>query len=382
MKTVKLLSAFLAVVLLSASFTGCGNANYKKYDSTGERYDCYLPDYIDVCNYNGIKVPNIAYEVTDEILQRKLDRDRSVFSPDETDPERATRYGDICDIVTECYMDGEILDLYTFPLDYRDQGHSIVLGCHELEVPEIDEAIMGMHVGDTKTITFNFPDPYYRNLEMSGKEATMTITLNHYYGVEMEPETDEFFTEHFGYTVEQYKAYCTHNLETQYRGYIEDYKSDWVWNYIFENTEVKEWPEEYNTLYDNLLNGYRATAEEKNTNLVGYVTETLKYESLDDFYEYLTEYTQDLCKREMILYYIARCENLNYTDEYYENEIMTYAKDFQIDNFEDAESFVDYQYGLKNFKERVRLNYIYEWLGENAVVVEDVTTYVNDLPKK
>ena len=381
MKTLKILSALLAVILTCGALAGCGNAKYKKYDSTGERYDCYLPDYIDVCDYNNIKVPNITYTVTDEILQRKLDRDRSIYSPDETDPDRGARYGDICDIVTECYMDGEILNSYTFPLDYRDQGHSIILGCIELDVPDIDDAIYGMKVGETKTFKFNFPDPYYRDLKKSGKEAEITLTLNHLYGVEMEPETDEFFLEHYGYTIEQYKAYSAHNLETEYNGFIATYKSDWVWEYIFANTEVKEWPEEYDNLYNELLDENRNVAKSKNKNLVQYVTENLGYEDLDAFYEYLTGYAQDLCKREMILYYIARCENLNYTEEYYQNEVLTYVKNFEIDNLDDGESFIDYQYGLDAFKERVRLNYIYDWLGDNAIVVEDITTYVNDLPK-
>ena len=83
----------------------------------------------------------------------------------------------------------------------------------------------------------------------------------------------------------------------------------------------------------------------------------------------------------MILYYIARSENLNYTQEYYEQEILEYAEGFEIKELEEAESFVDYMYGLDAFKERIRLNYVYEWLGNNATVREDITTYVNDLNK-
>ena len=112
-----------------------------------------------------------------------------------------------------------------------------------------------------------------------------------------------------------------------------------------------------------------------------YVTETLKYEDLDAFYEFLESHVKDTCKREMILYYIARCENLNYTQEYYEQEVLDYAADFEIKELDQAESFVDYMYGLKNFQERVRLNYVYDWLGDNAKVREDVTTFVNNLNK-
>lgn len=377
----RFISLALALILVAVCFSGCKNSKYKKYDSTGERYDCYLPDYIDVAEYNGLEVPYLVYSVTNEMLQKKLDRDRSAFSPDEYDPDRGARYCDTADIVTECYVDGEIYDLFTFELDYRDQGHSVVVGCNELDVPAIDAALLGMRQGDTKTITFNFPDPFYRSLKMSGKEATITITMNALYGIELVEETDEFFQQHFGYNISEYRAFCTKNLEEQYNGFIENYKSDMIWEYIYENSEVKEYPEEYNKLYDDTLEAYRKAAKDKGKNLVTYVTETLKYEDLDAFYEFLEDHVKDTCKREMILYYIARCENLNYTQEYYEQEVLDYAADFEIKELEQAESFVDYMYGLNTFKERVRLNYVYDWLGENAKVREDVTTFVNDLNK-
>lgn len=377
----RIISLTLAFILVALCFSGCRNAKYKEYDSTGERYDCYLPDYIDVAKYDGLEVPNLVYSVTNEMLQKKLDRDRSIFSPDEENPDRGARYCDTADLVTECYVDGEIYDLFTFRLDNRNQGHTIVVGCNELDVPAIDEALIGMRQGETKTITFNFPDPFYRSLKMSGKEATITITINALYGIELVEETDEYFLDHFGYSINDYRAYCTKNLEEQYNGFIENYKSDMIWEYIYENSEVKEYPEEYDKLYDETLEAYRKAAKDKGTNLVTYVTETLKYEDLDAFYEFLEGYVKDNCKREMILYYIARCENLNYTQEYYEQEVLEYAADFEIKELDQAESFVDYMYGLKNFQERVRLNYVYDWLGENATVREDVTTFVNNLNK-
>ena len=105
------------------------------------------------------------------------------------------------------------------------------------------------------------------------------------------------------------------------------------------------------------------------------------YKDLDAFYVFLEENVRDTCKREMILYYIARCENINYTQEYYEQELLEYAEGFEIKTIEEAESFVDYMYGLDNFKERIRLNYVYEWIGDNAILREDVTTFVNNLNK-
>ena len=379
----KIVSLILVSVLLASMLSGCANhSKYKKYDSTGERYDCYLPDYIKICNYSNLEVPNLVYKLTPEKLQKKIDRERAIFSQDEPNPDRGAKYGDIADIVVETYMDGEIYDYLTFKLDNRDMGKSVVVGCEELDIPEVDEALMGMRQGDTKEITFNLPDPYFRSLKVSGKEVTMKITMNNLYGIDDPVEgDDEFFIHRYGYTLDQYKAYCTSTTEQEYNGFIEDYKSDIVWEYIYEHTTVKKYPEEYDKLYEETLNAYRNAAKDKGKNLIEYVNENLKYDSLEAFEEHLNEEVQNTCKREMILYYIARSENLTYTQEFYEAELLEYAETFEIKTVEEAESFVDYQVGLDYFKERVRLNYVYVWLGENAKLRTDVTTYINNLNK-
>ncbi len=377
----KIISLALAIVFVALCLSGCQNAKYRKYDSTGERYDCYLPDYIDVPNYNNFEVPNLVFSASNEFIQKKLDHDRSLYSPDSYTPELGAEYCDTADIVTEAYVDGKIYDLYTFKLDNRNQGKSIVVGCNDLDVPEIDEAIYGMKEGETKTITFNLPDPFFRSLKMSGKEVTMKITLNSLYNVELVEETDDFFFEHFGYTINEYRAYYTKSYEDEYNGFIEDYKSDLVWEYIYNNSVVKKYPEELDEIYNGMLNSYRSTAKDSGTNLVDYVENTLKYKNIEDFYADLKESAKDTCKKEMINYYIARCENLKYTDEYYETELLEFAKNYEITDFNDAESFAHFMYGLDNFKERVQNNYVYDWLGSNAKLREDVTTYINDLNK-
>ncbi len=384
MKTMKkFISLFIAVLTLSALLCGCGDAKYKAYDSTGERYDCYLPDYIDVCNYNNLEVPDIKFELSNELLEKKIIRECAIYSPTDYYSDRAVKNGDIVDLVTECYMDGEPYDYLTFKRSPQDKGYSIVVGCNELDIPEVDEALVGMKKGESKTITFNLPDPFYRSLYVSGKEVTMTVTVNKLGAIDNPKEpTDELFQKYYGYTLDEYKAYWTHTVEEEYNTFIKDYKGDYVWDYIYENSTVIEYPEECDTLYNTTLDAYRAAAKDKDLNLVEYVTKNLGYKDLEAFEEYLHGYVKDVCKREMILYYVARCENLNYTQEYYETELLEYAEEYEIKTLEEAESFVDFQVGLTYFKERVRLNYVYEWLGNNATVRTDVHTYNgNDLNK-
>ena len=383
----KFISLLLVLtMLLPLSLTGCQNQNvknmiknYKKYDSTGERYDCYLPDYMEIPDFTVFKVPNIKYTATEEIINNYLTRDVIGYSGNDNDNYgKPAKKLDVAQINSTCWFEGEVFKGYTFT---NKNGHAIVLGLNELDVPAIDENIIGMMEGETKKFDFTFPDPYYRDLSKSGKTATIEVTLTILSPIKLIEADDSFYAQHFGYSTEHYKAVVKTRLEEQYNGYIETYKSDLVWDYLYENTVIKSYPKERDDMYNSLYEDYRSAALDANLTFLEYVKKKHNCDTIEDFNTYLNNYVDEYCKREMILYFVARAYNLKYTNEYYEKEIMEYVKEFEIDNIEDAESYIEFQVGLDEFKERIQLNYVYEWIGNNAPVAEDVTTYVNDLNK-
>lgn len=374
-------------LVLPFGLTGCKketiNVNnmikgYKEYDSTGERYDCYLPDYIDIPDFTTFKVPNIKYTVTNETLDAQIKRAQAPLADDDSEKfgTPAAKF-DIVEIFTTCWLDGEELKGYTFKSDAR----AMVLGVYELDVPEIDNQIIGMEWGETKKFDFTFPDPFFRDLSLSGKTATIEVTVDKLSHIKYEEPTDEFFYQHYGYDVEGYKMFIKKELEDQYNEYIETYKSDLVWEYLEKNTVIKSYPEERDKLYSQLYDDYRKGAMEADMTLLEYVKKREKCNSIEEFNDFLNKYVDDYCNREMILYFIARAFNLKYTKEYYEAELMEYVEPFEIKTLEEAESFIEMQIGMDEYKERIQLNYVYEWIGNNAPVAEDVTTFVNDLNK-
>lgn len=61
--------------------------------------------------------------------------------------------------------------------DY-DDGYELKLGSNTM-IDGFEDGIVGMKLGEEKTITVTFPDNYYE--ELAGKEATFDITLNKIY---------------------------------------------------------------------------------------------------------------------------------------------------------------------------------------------------------
>ena len=76
----------------------------------------------------------------------------------------------------------------------------------------------------------------------------------------------------------------------------------------------------------------------------------------------------------MILYYIARRENLKYSEEYYENELLSYGKQFEITDTDEVEELLAHYNILSDFQETTRFRYVQEWVANQAKVLEDVTT--------
>ena len=134
---------------------------------------------------------------------------------------------------------------------------------------------------------------------------------------------------------------------------------------LFEDEAGRGLTHEY---FSGVLNGIKVQSEK------------LGYDTLDDYYAYLKEKCENTCFEDMILYYIIRCEDLNYTDEYYSEQVLAMVKDYQIEDQSAAEDFLNYYYGIDNVKEEIRMKYAQKWVADNAKVREDVkTVYDNDL---
>lgn len=374
-KVTRFTAGILALITLALTASGCRDQAYESYDREGEPYDYYLPDYVDVCDYTNIKVPNLTYVPTEQDIENAINAELAVFSPFTKDVERGCIDGDRVVISTTCYVDDAAYSYLTFKTDSRGEGHSFILGTNEFDIPELEEAIKGMKKGEDKEITFTFPDPYYRDILASGKEATISVHIDRIDEIDCLEGTDAFFQERFGYNREGRETEIRSNLQKRYNQYLETYKVTLTWQYLLDNSKLLKVPEkEYNELYDGMLDSYRATAENSSMTLKEYVKENLGYEDIEDFYDYLKDTAENECFGDMILYYIARRENLKCSEEYYENELLSYGKQFELTDTAEIEDLLEHYNLLSDFHETTRFRYVQEWVANQAKVLEDVTT--------
>lgn len=378
----RIVTVSLAMIMLCLGVVSCGSDDGNpavKANYPNERYNYDLDNYIVMSEYKGVPIPLIEYKPTEEKIASTRIKKLSYFSPEYEVKDGVLEKYDIVDCDFSATIDGQPYD--TLSSAANNARRSFVVGIMEHDVPEIDECLLGMAPGETKTVTFDLPVPYYRDPINSGKTVEYTVTVDKIRRQELEDYTDEFVGEYYGASnVAAYDAEIETQLINDYGNYYENYEIDFVWKYIDENAKLLKLPgKEFQEINDETINNYIAEANENGYTLEQYVTETLGYDNLSAFYDSVALFTQNAIKEEIVLYYIARCENITVSDTEYEDAVMAYAAQFEITEFEDAEYVTMEEYGsIGRFKEILKFQKVTEFLATNASKIDPVKYFEGD----
>lgn len=371
----RVISATSAAILCVGALAGCKNTQseyseaYNAYDRTGERYDYDLSEYVELSQYKGITIPKIQFTVTDEKLEAEVLRKLAYYVPWEDGNDNVARKGDIVAMTTECRVNDMILSDLT-----KTKSYSMVVGGGIHDIPELDEALVGVKKGDKKTIEFDFPDPYMQNVYLSGEHAILDITVLDVDALQYPEDYTELLTKYYACsTLDELKDDTRTSLVTQYATYLTDYEITLAWKYVSENSKILKYPQtETDEMYNSYLASYEDYAKAESQSLEEYVLAA--GDTVEAFENHLQEMAENDVKEEMLLYYIARCENITVSDEEYHDAMMEMAAGYEISDEDTAKEIVASQYGEDRFREMVRFNKVYAFLGESANVDETKTT--------
>src|SRR5207248_590188 len=115
-----------------------------------------------------IEPPDHTHEVTDEMLERRLEDLREPMA-EITPVEREVRTGDIAVIDIEVEADGKIVESETRKATEAEVREGVLL-------PELIAVLPGSFMDETREANVKFPESY-SNPELAGKEATIRVTV-------------------------------------------------------------------------------------------------------------------------------------------------------------------------------------------------------------
>lgn len=185
---------------------------------------------IKIKKWEGLEVEKEKYVFNDAQFEQSLKNIRQSRAKTVDVLEvRPAQLGDIAVIDFEGFVDGNALPGGT------GTDHNLELGAKQF-IEGFEEGIVGMKVGDMKTIHLKFPDPYH-SAELSGKPVEFKTTLKSLKKKNMPELNDELLAEIGAkQTVEEFKASLRKDIDsTEQKRIDEAFKNRLVKKLVAEN---------------------------------------------------------------------------------------------------------------------------------------------------
>ncbi|MBO5088967.1 MAG: trigger factor [Lachnospiraceae bacterium] len=331
----KKLSLIAASVMLMTCLTGCNN-------------------YVKLCDYKGVEATNVVYDVTDEEVQEEIEYSMYDYVTYDPITNRGVEEGDYANITYTATVDGETNE------DYSTEGEDVLVG-EGWTYPELEEALVGMKTGDTKTVEFELTADYAEE-EMVGKTISIEVVLNEI-TVENIPEYNvAFVKENFDYdTLEEYEAYMKESLLASK---AEEYKYvavEEIFSYIIENSTFNGYPDE---LYEQCEKIYNQNNEFYASMYGMSVEEFLEMSGVDE--EMKKEEIEASVNYELVIQEIAKKEGIEVT----EKEVTEYIESVYAEyGYESVDDFL-VDYTTDEVKSELVYQKVSDFLYENASLVD------------
>ncbi len=144
----------------------------------------YVSPDIDLGDYKGLKAVRYLHTVTDEEVEKRIDRDVEKATTTEDVTDRALENGDVANLDYAGTLDGAAFAGGTA------QGQTLEIGSGTF-IPGFEEQMIGMNIGEEKDLKVSFPENYQAE-DLAGKEAVFHVKLN---GIQakVRPEKDDEF---------------------------------------------------------------------------------------------------------------------------------------------------------------------------------------------
>ena len=272
--------------------------------------------------YKGIEVTKADLEVTDEDLEKELEKQLQNNARTVDVEDRAAANDDTVDIDFDGYCDGEQFD------GGKSEGYSLKLGSHSF-IDTFEDQIVGHNIGDEFDVNVTFPENY-QAAELAGKPAVFKVKLNGIKAQEIPAADDEFAQDVSEFdTLEEYKNSLKEKLaETKAENAKRDQRDEAIQK-IADGCEIDIPDAMIDTQTSSMINEIAQNLAQQGIPMSMYyqVTNTTE-ESLKA--QYRSQAEQQI-RVALALEAIAEAENIEVTDEDVNAELEKMAENYGMD---------------------------------------------------
>lgn len=314
--------AIVAVIAIILVFVN--NKQSKEYN-----YD--LSKYVKVGNYKGLEYASQKASVTDEEVDVEIQRRLQKAAKTENSKSGKVENGDTINISFVGKIDGKEFE------GGSSESTDITVGTTQM-IDGFVEGLIGKNVGESVTLNLKFPDDYGKT-DLQGKAVEFKVTINSKKKISVPKLNASFVKKNSKYkTVKEYKEGVKKELLNQKQKSIDSTVKQELWSRIINKSKAKKYPEkelnEAMSQANKLEESYKAQAQNYGMEWETYLKTVMRTDK-KGFEKLKQEYAKNIVFNRMVMYSIARSENISLSNREYKKEILKILED----NGYDEESF-------------------------------------------
>ena len=314
--------AIVAVIAIILVFVN--NKQSKEYN-----YD--LSKYVKVGNYKGLEYASQKASVTDEEVDVEIQRRLQKAAKTENSKTGKVENGDTINISFVGKIDGKEFE------GGSSESTDITVGTTQM-IDGFVEGLIGKNVGESVILNLKFPDDYGKT-DLQGKAVEFKVTINSKKKISVPKLNKEFVKKNSKYkTVKEYKEGVKKELLNQKQKSIDSTVKQELWSRIINKSKAKKYPEkelnEAMSQANKLEESYKAQAQNYGMEWETYLKTVMRTDK-KGFEKLKQEYAKNIVFNRMVMYSIARSENISLSNREYKKEILKILED----NGYDEESF-------------------------------------------
>lgn len=301
-----------ASVVAAAVFAlaSCGaSVSYDDYD---------LDDYIKVGEYKGLQVAPYTVSVTEDEIDARIQSNlEAAASEKELKSGEVIADGDTVNIDYKGKVGGKALD------NASGKDYNLTIGSGSF-IDGFESGLIGEKVGEKVVLDLTFPDDYSEE-DLQGKDAEFTVKINSAKRTEVPEYNLKFVQENTDYdTLAEYEKSVEEQLYSEKETEAVNNQKTELWSQALDNTEVKEYPQKELEHYIEANSEQIDAVAKENDMTRKEVLSQYGFGDEDEFAAVNEDSSKLRVKQEMLIEYIAKNENLTYTEEEKNQMIQSY----------------------------------------------------------
>ena len=321
---------------------------------------------VELGEYKGLEYVKADVEVTDEDVDKEVERNRELNSRRVPVEDRPVADGDIVNLNFEGFVDDKPFD------GGKGEDYSLTIGSNTF-IPGFEEQIIGHNANEEFDVNVTFPEDYQAE-DLAGKAAVFKCKVTEIKCKELPPLDDEFASEVSEFdTLEEYKADIRKNMIERKEEEHKKIAQEALLAKAVENAKM-ELPEPMvNTQAEQTARDFGMRLENSGINMSQYLQ--MVGQTPEQFMEEVKPVAIKNIKDRLTLKAIAAAENLEVTDEEVENEIAETAKAYgmEVDKLKEFMSDEEKDAIKKDLSMKKASDFLYE-NGKPVDKIETETT--------